>query len=101
MKTHQNCLNGFFSLSFSPLKVEDVLDDVPDGPHKGFMRLYLKDDWPYPRLNKYRIGQTFNVELNGVQQMCEVQAVDSSLIQVVFQVSIFKKKSILVSFFLL
>lgn len=69
--------------------MEDVLDDVPDGPHKGFMRLYLKDDWPYPRLNKYRIGQTFNVELNGVQQMCEVQAVDSSLIQVVFQVSIF------------
>uniref|UniRef100_A0A1A8SCH1 Uncharacterized protein n=1 Tax=Nothobranchius rachovii TaxID=451742 RepID=A0A1A8SCH1_9TELE len=72
-----------FHLVCRPL--EDVLDDVPDGPHKGFMRLYLKDDWLYPRLNKYRIGQTFNVELNGVQQMCEVQAVDCSLIQVVFQ----------------
>ncbi|XP_017282154.1 histone-lysine N-methyltransferase SETDB1-B isoform X2 [Kryptolebias marmoratus] len=72
-----------FHLVCRPL--EDVLDDVPGGPHKCFMRLYLKDDWPYPRLNKYRIGQTFNVELNGVQQMCEVQAVDSSLIQVVFQ----------------
>ncbi|MED6282402.1 hypothetical protein CHARACLAT_031756, partial [Characodon lateralis] len=63
---------------------EDVLDDIPDGAHKCFVRQYLKD-WPYPHLNKYRAGQSFNVELNGVMQMCEVVAVDCSLMQVVFQ----------------
>lgn len=68
--------------------VEDVLDDVPDGPHKCFVRQYLKD-WPYPHLNKYRAGQSFKVELNGVMQMCDVVAIDCSLMQVVFQVSIF------------
>ncbi|XP_008420686.1 PREDICTED: histone-lysine N-methyltransferase SETDB1-B-like isoform X1 [Poecilia mexicana] len=64
--------------------LEDVLDDVPDGAHKCFMRQYLKD-WPYPHLNKYRAGQSFNVELNGVMQMCEVVVIDCSLMQVVFQ----------------
>ncbi|PWA15101.1 hypothetical protein CCH79_00008662, partial [Gambusia affinis] len=64
--------------------MEDVLDDVPDGAHKCFMRQYLKD-WPYPHLNKYRAGQSFNVELNGVMQMCEVVVIDCSLMQVVFQ----------------
>lgn len=67
--------------------MEDVLDDVPDGAHKCFMRQYLKD-WPYPHLNKYRAGQSFNVELNGVMQMCEVVVIDCSLMQVVFQVSV-------------
>lgn len=67
--------------------MDDVLDDVPDGAHKCFMRQYLKD-WPYPHLNKYRAGQSFNVELNGVMQMCEVVVIDCSLMQVVFQVSI-------------
>ncbi|XP_042362962.1 histone-lysine N-methyltransferase SETDB1-A [Plectropomus leopardus] len=28
---------------------ENVLDDVPDSPHKSFMTQYLKD-WPYPHL---------------------------------------------------
>ncbi|KAG8005248.1 Histone-lysine N-methyltransferase SETDB1-B [Nibea albiflora] len=64
--------------------LEDVLEDLPDGPHKYFMRRYLKD-WPCPLLIHYTAGQTLNVELNGVQQKCEVQVVDSSLIQVVFQ----------------
>ncbi|XP_070777246.1 histone-lysine N-methyltransferase SETDB1-B-like [Enoplosus armatus] len=64
--------------------LEDVLDDIPDSPHKFFMKQYLKD-WPYPRLTQYRAGQSLNVELNGVQQRCEVQVVDCSLIQVVFQ----------------
>ncbi|XP_041868027.1 histone-lysine N-methyltransferase SETDB1-B-like [Melanotaenia boesemani] len=71
-----------FHLVCRPL--DDVFDDVPDGPHKCFMKQYLKD-WPYPRLNKYRAGQSFNVELNGVQQRCEVLAVDCSLMQIVFQ----------------
>ncbi|XP_039977151.1 histone-lysine N-methyltransferase SETDB1-A isoform X2 [Xiphias gladius] len=64
--------------------LEDVLEDIPDSPHKGFMKQYLKD-WPYPHLTQYRVGQSFNVELNGDQQKCEVQVVDCSLIQVVFQ----------------
>lgn len=67
--------------------VENVLDEIPDSPHKTFMNQYLKD-WPFPHLTQYRVGQTLNAELNGVQQRCEVQVVDSSLIQVVFQVSI-------------
>ncbi|KAM9737978.1 histone-lysine N-methyltransferase SETDB1-B-like [Menidia menidia] len=71
-----------FHLVCRPL--DDVLDDLPDGPHKCFMKQYLKD-WPYPRLNKYRPGQSFNVELNGAQQRCEVLVVDCSLIQIVFQ----------------
>ncbi|XP_070840694.1 histone-lysine N-methyltransferase SETDB1-B-like [Chaetodon trifascialis] len=64
--------------------LEDVVDDIPDSRHKFFMSRYLKD-WPYPHLTQYKAGQSLNVELNGVQQRCEVQVVDSSLIQVVFQ----------------
>ncbi|XP_061597752.1 histone-lysine N-methyltransferase SETDB1-B-like [Cololabis saira] len=71
-----------FHLVCRPL--DDVLDDVPDEPHRCFMKQYLKD-WPYPRLNKYRAGQSFNVELNGTQQRSEVLAIDCSLMQVVFQ----------------
>ncbi|KAM7384472.1 hypothetical protein PAMA_011697 [Pampus argenteus] len=62
----------------------DALDDIPDGPHKFFMKQYIKD-WPYPHLTQYRAGQRLNAELNGVQQRCEVQVVDCSIIQVVFQ----------------
>lgn len=88
----------FLSFLFSALlAVEDVLDDVPDGHHRCFMKQYLKD-WPYPRLNKYRAGQSFNVELNGTQQKCEVQAVDCSLIQVVFQVRVYAFLFILLLF---
>ncbi|XP_071355737.1 histone-lysine N-methyltransferase SETDB1-B-like isoform X1 [Trachinotus anak] len=72
----------FLHLVCRPL--EDVLEDVSDSSHKHFMKQYLKD-WPYPHLTQYRAGQALNVELNGVQQRCEVQVVDSSLIQVVFQ----------------
>ncbi|XP_076610748.1 histone-lysine N-methyltransferase SETDB1-B-like isoform X2 [Chaetodon auriga] len=64
--------------------LEDVLDDIPDSRHKSFMNQYLKD-WPYPHLTQYKAGQSLNVELNGAQQRCEVQLVDSSLMQVVFQ----------------
>ncbi|XP_049458996.1 histone-lysine N-methyltransferase SETDB1-B-like isoform X2 [Epinephelus fuscoguttatus] len=62
---------------------ENVLDDIPDSPHKSFMTQYLKD-WPYPHLTQYRVGQALNVELNGSQQRCEVQVVDCSIMQVVF-----------------
>ncbi|XP_062291990.1 histone-lysine N-methyltransferase SETDB1-A-like [Scomber scombrus] len=65
-----------------PLK--NALDDIPDSPHKYFMKKYLKA-WPYPHLCQGRVGQFLNVELNGVLQRCKVQVVDSSLIQVVFQ----------------
>ncbi|XP_067468745.1 histone-lysine N-methyltransferase SETDB1-A-like isoform X1 [Thunnus thynnus] len=64
--------------------LEDAVDDIPDGSHKSFMRQYIKD-WPYPHLTQCRPGQSLNAELNGVQQRCEVQVVDCSLIQVVFQ----------------
>lgn len=67
--------------------MEDVLDDVTGSLHKTFMTKYLKD-WPYPHLTHYIVGQNLNVEFNGVQQRCEVQVIDSSLMQVVFQVSI-------------
>ncbi|XP_024154309.1 histone-lysine N-methyltransferase SETDB1-B isoform X1 [Oryzias melastigma] len=73
-----------FHLVCRPL--EDVLDDVPDGAHRCFMKQYLRD-WPYPRTFKYAPGQHFTVELNGVMQRCEVAAVDCSLVQVVFQES--------------
>ncbi|KAF3707306.1 Histone-lysine N-methyltransferase SETDB1-B [Channa argus] len=64
--------------------LDNVLEDLPDGPHVCFMKQYLKD-WPYPHLTQYKVSQTFNAELNGVQQRCEVQGVDCSLIEVVFQ----------------
>lgn len=67
--------------------MENVADDIPEGPHKDFIEHYLKK-WPYPQLTQYRLGQTLNAELNGVLQKCEVQIIDCSLMQVVFQVSI-------------
>ncbi|XP_029023386.1 histone-lysine N-methyltransferase SETDB1-B-like [Betta splendens] len=75
---------GLPSLHLVCRPLEDNLEDVPDGPHRDFLKQYLKD-WPYPHLTQYKPGQTFNAELNGVLQKCEVQVVDSSLIQVVFQ----------------
>ncbi len=69
------------------LTVENVVDDIADSRHKSFMIKYLKD-WPYPHLTIYRVGQSLAVEVNGVQQRCEVEVVDSSLMQVVYQVSI-------------
>nr|XP_020441666.1 histone-lysine N-methyltransferase SETDB1-B-like isoform X2 [Monopterus albus] len=75
---------GLPSLHLICRPLDDVLEDVPDGSHKRFMKQYLKD-WPYPHLTQYRPGQSFNAELNGVQQRCEVQVVDCSLMQVVFQ----------------
>lgn len=75
-------------LFFCFLTVEDVVEDIADSRHRSFMSKYLKD-WPCPHLTHYSAGQSLSVELNGVQQSCEVQLVDSSLMQVVFQVSIF------------
>lgn len=71
-----------FHLVCRPL--ENGVDDIPDSPHKSFIIQYLKD-WPYPHLTQYRVGQTLNVELNGSQQKCEVQVIDCSLMQVLFQ----------------
>lgn len=67
---------------------ENMFDDIPDGLHKHFMKQYMKD-WPYPHLTIYRVGQSLNAEYFGEQQRCEVQAIDCSLIQVVFQVGVF------------
>ncbi|GAA6227261.1 histone-lysine N-methyltransferase SETDB1-B-like isoform X2 [Lates japonicus] len=72
----------FLHLVCRPL--EDVLENIPDNHHKCFIKQYLKD-WPYPHVTQYRVGQFLNAELNGVPQRCEVQVVDCSLIQVIFQ----------------
>ncbi|XP_034016710.1 histone-lysine N-methyltransferase SETDB1-B-like isoform X2 [Thalassophryne amazonica] len=64
--------------------LENILDDLPEGIHKTFMKEYL-NDWPYTHLIHYRVGQAINAELNGVHSRCEVQQIDSSLIQVLFQ----------------
>ncbi|XP_047460104.1 histone-lysine N-methyltransferase SETDB1-B-like [Mugil cephalus] len=66
--------------------LQDVLSNLPDGPHKSFMKQYLSD-WPYPRLTQYKPGYTVNVDLNGVYRCCNVEAVDCSLMQIVFQES--------------
>uniref|UniRef100_UPI0037E9BAAC histone-lysine N-methyltransferase SETDB1-B-like n=1 Tax=Semicossyphus pulcher TaxID=241346 RepID=UPI0037E9BAAC len=75
---------GLPSLHLVCRPLRDPLDDLPDGPHKSFMTRYLRN-WPYPPLTQYKAGENISVELNGVQQKCEVQEVDSSLMQVVFQ----------------
>ncbi|KAG7225489.1 hypothetical protein INR49_027484 [Caranx melampygus] len=64
--------------------LEDVSEDIPESPHKHFIKRYL-NDWPYPHLTYYRVGQTVNIELAGAHQKCEVQVVDCSLMQVTFQ----------------
>lgn len=74
----------FLHLVCRPL--EDVVDDIPDSPHKCFLKHFLKDS-VYPPLFHYNVGRTINVELHGEQQRCEVQVVDSSLMQVIFQVN--------------
>lgn len=77
-----------FHLVCRPL--EEVVDDIFDSTHKSFMKQYLKD-WPYPHLTQYRPGQSLNVELEGVLQRCDVQLLDSSLMQVVFRDSQYKE----------
>ncbi|XP_035537294.1 histone-lysine N-methyltransferase SETDB1-B-like [Morone saxatilis] len=64
----------------------DPLDDIKNEAHKNFLKEYIKN-WPYPPQTKYKLRQIINAELGGVQQKCEVQVVDCSLIQVVFQVN--------------
>ncbi|KAM6916090.1 histone-lysine N-methyltransferase SETDB1-B-like [Xenentodon cancila] len=75
---------GLPSLHLVCRPLNDVLDDIPESPHRVFMLQYLKN-WPYPHLTHYKVGQTIKVELDGVHAECEVEAVDSSLIHVVFQ----------------
>ncbi|XP_041866620.1 histone-lysine N-methyltransferase SETDB1-B-like isoform X2 [Melanotaenia boesemani] len=75
---------GLPSLHLVCKPLEDALEDIPDNPHKGFMKQYLKN-WPYPHLTHYKADQSINVEVNGVQQKCKVEMVDCSLIKVVFE----------------
>ncbi|KAK2830528.1 hypothetical protein Q5P01_018459 [Channa striata] len=75
---------GLQSLHLVCKPLMDPLDDILDKTHKSFMKEYL-NAWPFPLHTMYRVGQIINVELNGVQEKCEVQLVDCSLIQVVFQ----------------
>ncbi|XP_068603622.1 histone-lysine N-methyltransferase SETDB1-B-like [Brachionichthys hirsutus] len=63
---------------------EDSLEDLPDGLHKTFMKKYMRD-WPYPHLTHFSPGDDLNLDVNGVQQKCDVEVVDCSLMEVVFQ----------------
>lgn len=65
------------------------MDDIQDDTHKNFLKEYIRS-WPYPPQTQYKIGQIINAKLNGSQQRCEVLAVDCSLIQVAFEVSVCK-----------
>lgn len=80
------------SLLFPPA-VKNPLDDIPDGFHKDFINGYMKN-WPYPPQTHFRVGQTINVELEGVPQSCVVRLMDCSLIQVVVSVSIQENHSL-------
>lgn len=84
MDDHTPFYVGLPSLHLVCKPLENVLDNIPDGPHKCFMKKYLKD-WPYPHFTHCKPGDHLTAELNGVQQRCEVQVVDCSLIQVVFE----------------
>ncbi|CAN9504070.1 unnamed protein product [Ophioblennius macclurei] len=64
--------------------LENTLDDIPDGPHKGFLKQYLKN-WPYPHLTQYKVGQCVNAELEETMQECKIEVVDCSVMQVVFK----------------
>ncbi|XP_068188736.1 histone-lysine N-methyltransferase SETDB1-B-like [Antennarius striatus] len=81
---HKPFYLGLPSLHLVCRPLDDSLDDLQDGPHKMFMKKYLKD-WPYPHLTHYAVGDELNAELNGAQQRCDVETVDSSLIEVVFR----------------
>lgn len=71
-----------FHVVYKPL--DNPLDDIPDENHREFMREYLRV-WPYPPQTQYKVGQSLKAEYEGVMQKCEVVAVDSSLIEVIFE----------------
>ncbi|XP_059206710.1 histone-lysine N-methyltransferase SETDB1-A isoform X2 [Centropristis striata] len=81
MDDHTPVYVGLLLLNLVCKPLTDPLDDIPDGHHKTFLKKYL-NAWPYPPQTQYRVGQSVNVEFNGVVQRCEVQIVDSSLIEV-------------------
>ncbi|XP_013860509.1 histone-lysine N-methyltransferase SETDB1-A [Austrofundulus limnaeus] len=64
--------------------LDDTLEDILDNTHKSFMKQYLKN-WPFPHLTHYKMGQSINVDVNGVLAKCTVDAVDCSLMQVTFE----------------
>ncbi|XP_026202695.1 histone-lysine N-methyltransferase SETDB1-like isoform X2 [Anabas testudineus] len=81
---HKPIYVGLPSLHLVYKPLTDPLDDVTCSTHRNFMKEYLKM-WPYPPQTQYKVGQVINSELNGIQERCEVQVVDCSLIQVLFQ----------------
>lgn len=62
------------------------LKEIANKRHRNFMKEYIRE-WPFLPQTDFMIGETVNAELNGVQQKCVVEAVDCSLIQVLFLVS--------------
>ncbi|KAM6958869.1 histone-lysine N-methyltransferase SETDB1-A [Aplochiton taeniatus] len=64
-----------------PLK--NVLEDIEEEAHRDFIKDYLKV-YPNPPMAQYRVGQTINTEFEGVQRRCEVEQIDSSLIELRF-----------------
>ncbi|XP_061616312.1 histone-lysine N-methyltransferase SETDB1-A [Phyllopteryx taeniolatus] len=65
------------------IPLEDPMDDITNTSHRDFVKEYIKV-WPYPPLAQCKNGQSLNVELDGVQQICVVLLVDCSLMQVLF-----------------
>ncbi|XP_061520850.1 histone-lysine N-methyltransferase SETDB1-A-like isoform X2 [Phycodurus eques] len=65
------------------IPLEDPMDDITNTSHREFVKDYIKV-WPYPPLAQCKNGQSLNVELDGVQQICVVLLVDCSLMQVLF-----------------
>ncbi|KAM3595686.1 uncharacterized protein V6R79_001125 [Siganus canaliculatus] len=59
-------------------------DHIEDEKYKKFLKEYLSA-WHKPPKLHCKVGQVFTAELNGILQKCEVQVVDCSLIQVLFQ----------------
>lgn len=73
---------------FSPVSssVESISDeDIEDKTYKDFLVEYLRV-YPYTPMAQYRLGQHINTEHNGIQKRCQVEAIDSSLIHILFQV---------------
>ncbi|KAM4539701.1 histone-lysine N-methyltransferase SETDB1-B-like [Odontesthes bonariensis] len=61
----------------------DPLGDISNEVHRNYVREYL-NRWPFPPQTQYKVGQILNAEYNGIQEKCEVLAVDCSLIHICF-----------------
>ncbi|XP_067111743.1 histone-lysine N-methyltransferase SETDB1-A isoform X1 [Osmerus mordax] len=79
------CYVGLPRLRLVCRPLESISDeDIEDKTYKDFLVEYLKV-YPYTPMAQYRLGQHINTEHNGIQKRCQVEAIDSSLIHILFQ----------------